>query len=183
MIEVAGDLWTLPTDDMPTLRLITTNGQTRTDNAAVMGRGCARQARERLPALDHKLGALITQHGNRVMRLCALDDGSHLASFPVKYHWREPADLALIETSAHQLVDLADKFGYTRVYLPRPGMGAGRLDYDSAVRPVLERILTDERFAIVNYPSTRNRGGSRPPIPAGYRVRSSSATGPPPPRR
>lgn len=156
MIEVRGDLWKLPaasdSSHPPSgcLRLITTNGACRQDGAAIMGRGCALQAKEVVPGVEYKLGGLLAEHGNRVMRLAALPDGSHLGTFPVKHHWREDADLGLIERSAHQLVDLADGFGYQRLLLPRPGCGNGQVSYD-AVRPILEEILTGDCFEIVTY--------------------------------
>jgi hypothetical protein len=84
------------------------------------------------------------------MRLAVLPDGSHLGTFPVKHHWREKADLDLIERSARQLVELADRFGYQRLLIPRPGCGNGQLSYEE-VRPVLKGILTGDRFVIVSY--------------------------------
>lgn len=151
MIEVNGDLWKLSPEPAPCLRLITTNGETRKDGAAVMGRGCARQAKELVPGIDYKLGALLGRHGNRPMRLAALADGSHLGSFPVKHSWREAADPQLIERSAHQLVELADDFGYRRIFLPRPGCGNGALEWPD-VRRILEEVLADERFCVITYP-------------------------------
>jgi hypothetical protein len=88
-----------------------------------MGRGCARQAKEVVPGIEYKLGGLLTEHGNRVMRLAVLPDGSHLGTFPVKHHWREAADLDLIKRSARQLVELADRFRYQQLLIPRPGCG------------------------------------------------------------
>lgn len=151
MIEVKGDLWKLPLDQTPALKLITTNGERRKDGAAVMGRGCARQAKELLPGIDHKLGELLGKYGNRVLRLAALPDGSHLGSFPVKHSWREAADPQLIERSAHQLVELADRFQYRQIFLPRPGVGNGRLDYASDVKPILEEVLVGDRFLVVTF--------------------------------
>ena len=81
MLEVKGDLWKLTPEERPALKLITTNGQTRKDGACVMGRGCARQARDMLPGIDYKLGELLRKYGNRVFRLAQLSDGSHLGSF------------------------------------------------------------------------------------------------------
>lgn len=152
MIEVRGDLWKLEPDEYPALKLVTTNGECRrSDGAAVMGRGCAKQAKEMLPGIDYKLGELLREYGNRVMRLGALPDGSHIGSFPVKHSWKEKADLALIERSAHQLVELADRFGYAMVYLPRPGSGNGGRSYEGEIRPLIERILTGDRFVVVTY--------------------------------
>jgi hypothetical protein len=105
--------------------------------------------------LEYHFGRLLKRHGNRVMRLTRPRKGAALASFPVKHHWHEQADLALIERSATQLVRLADKFGYENVFLPRPGCGNGRLSWPD-VRPVLARTLND-RFTVVTFPPKRGR--------------------------
>jgi len=55
----------------------------------------------------------------------------------------------LIRQSARQLVEMADKFGWGSVVLPRPGCGNGGLDWDD-VRPILEAIL-DDRFTVVTF--------------------------------
>lgn len=152
MIEARGNLWTFEPDHAQgrLLRCITTNGDTRRDGAAIMGRGCAAEAKEKIPGIEYRLGKLLQEYGNRVMRLCSLDDGSHLASFPVKSHWCERADLELIERSAHQLVELAQKFGYTPV-LPRAGCGNGGRSWPREAKPLLEGILLDERFVVISF--------------------------------
>lgn len=153
MIEVKGDLWTMSPDETPALKLITTNGERRKDGACVMGRGCAREARDMVPGIDYKLGELLGEYGNRVFRLAAVpgEAGSHLGSFPVKHSWRDRAEPKLIRRSAHQLVELADSFGYAEIFLPRPGAGNGSLDYFSDVQPVLEEVLVSNRFRIVTF--------------------------------
>lgn len=166
MLEAVGNLWDVEAD----LRCITTNGATRkSDGAAVMGRGCAREAKTKFPGIDFRLGELLRKHGNRVMRLMKLPDGSHLASFPVKHNWREQADPDLIRRSAEQLVALADKFGYERVVLPRPGCGNGKLSYDQ-VRPILAGVL-DERFAVITF-CQKGLATSEPPQRFKIEVRS-----------
>lgn len=148
MKEIYGNLWEIPCD----LRVITTNGDTnRRTGAAVMGRGCAKETTERISDIQFHFGKLLRRHGNRVMRLTSpARKGWALASFPVKHHWHEEADLPLIRRSAHQLVALADKFGYRDVLLPRPGCGNGRLSWED-VKPVLGEIL-DDRFTVVTFP-------------------------------
>lgn len=150
MKEMKADLWSVPAESPGrTLRLITTNGAIRKDGAAIMGRGCAREARDTCPGVDQKLGRLLREHGNRPMRLMRLPDGGDLGSFPVKHTWREEADLDLIETSARMLADLVDKFGYRVAYLPRPGCGNGGLSWP-VVRARIEPLL-DDRFTIVTF--------------------------------
>ena len=149
MLEIFGDLWEVEAD----LRVITTNGIVNGAGAAVMGRGCAREAKSKVPGIEYHFAGRLQEHGNRVMLLAKLRDGSRLASFPVKHHWQRPAVPELIRRSADQLVALVDRFsdshGMERVALPRPGCGNGSLRWES-VRPLLADVL-DDRFSVVTF--------------------------------
>ncbi len=150
MHETLGSLWQVKAD----LRVVTTNPIVNARGQAVMGRGCAREAKERIPGLEYRFAELLEAHGNRVMRLvrpCTPTAGAALASFPVKHHWKDAADLDLIARSARQLVRLADKYNYKQVGLPRPGCGNGRMQW-AQVRPVLAEILAGDRFTVVTFP-------------------------------
>jgi len=158
VLEARGDLWELGKNADAVV--ITTNGFVKKNGHAVMGRGCAREARDRWAGLDLRLGTLIRIHGNRCFRFAASlpnNEGSCLVSFPVKPErgldgepgWSCPAEMWLIRQSARQLVEMADKFGWGSVVLPRPGCGNGGLDWDD-VRPILEAIL-DDRFTVVTF--------------------------------
>ncbi len=145
MREIFGNLWEVEAD----LRVISTNPIVNRHAAAVMGRGCALEAKARVPEIEYHFAKLLKTHGNRVMRLAKLADGSVLGSYPVKHHWKEEADPALIERSARQLVALANKFGHTNVLLPRPGCGNGKLSWEQ-VEPILSEIL-DNRFTVITF--------------------------------
>lgn len=140
---------------------ITTNGAVRRDGAAVMGRGCAAEAVRRWPGIQYALGVLINRSGNvsQVLTqtpmekpLLGTSTGIYdvpwdIVAFPVKHHWRDQADFVLIQKSAHELVALANRHGWKRVALVRPGCGNGGRNWDD-VRPLLESIL-DDRFVVV----------------------------------
>lgn len=165
MKEVTGNLWTYkPADcvydndiDNNIVRVITTNGYVKNNGKAVMGRGCALEARNRFRDLDLILGEQITENGNNVRRLVTQHHNSNfpqqaitLVSFPVKHNWWEPADLALIERSAIQIANLAWRNGHWQhIIIPRPGCGNGQLNW-SDVKPILEPIL-DDRFLIITF--------------------------------
>ena len=161
MIEVTGDLWSWTGMDA---YCITTNGEVTASGEAVMGAGCALEAKTRWPDLPHALGRLL-RYGSVESRLPTLrwqhpgtgstsnhvhDLGAwwgwRLLSFPVKGRWRDQADLWLIEQSAVELAVAATAFDWQNVVLPRPGCGAGRLGWHQ-VRPVLAPIL-DDRFLV-----------------------------------
>ncbi len=149
MNEVNGNLW----DSNADIIVITTNGAVRKDGAAIMGRGVALQAKNRYTGIEYILGKLIRENGNHVNFV--IGGLPKIVSFPVKHHWRERADLKLINQSVLELVLLTNRlnlhlkpsFTYT-VALPRPGCGNGRLrweDVKSIIRPIL-----DNRFTVYN---------------------------------
>ena len=154
MKEIQGNLWNVECD----LRVLTTNGIVRRDGACVMGRGCAYEAKKRFPGIEFRLGKLLREHGNRVMRLGRYG-GTMICSFPVKHHWRQEADPALIRRSAEQLVAVADKFGHERILIPRPGCGNGKLSW-ADVRPILAEVL-DARFSVITFPDSSRRSAGR----------------------
>ena len=157
MLEIFGDLWEVEAD----LRVITTNPIVNGSGTAVMGRGCALQAKSKVPGIEHHFARRLEEHGNRVMLLAKLPDGSRLASFPVKHHFRRPAVPELIRRSADQLVALVDKFsgshGIESVILPRPGCGNGSLLWED-IRPLLAGVL-DDRFSVVTFPKGATPSG------------------------
>ncbi|HEY6872224.1 MAG TPA: ADP-ribose-binding protein [Geobacteraceae bacterium] len=121
---------------------ITTNGMVAGNGAAVFGRGCARQAAARFPDLPQRLGRLLREGGNHVHYL-----GDGIVSFPVEETPWENPDPRLIGRSARELRDLADRFGWRTVVVPRPGCGGGGLDWRE-VRPLLDRLF-DDRFIVI----------------------------------
>ena len=48
---------------------VTTNGEVRKDNKAVMGAGCAKFVRDNFEGVDLKLAVYLRQYGNRVFNL------------------------------------------------------------------------------------------------------------------
>lgn len=154
MIETRGNLWDTPGY---AVRVITTNGTVKRDGTCVMGRGCAKEARDKFPGVDARLGLLLTQHGNRCFRLGKYSfthpedrpEPFTLASMPVKHNWWEVADLKLIATSAWQLMDMADKFDWPNVLMPRPGCGNGQLDWEIVGKHL--RNLLDDRFTVITF--------------------------------
>ena len=141
MKEIKGNLWDYHIDHIV---VITTNGTVNSSGQNVMGRGCAFEAKKRIPSLPLTLGKFIKDQGNHVFTLC-----HGLVSFPVKHNWWENADINLIERSAQELSALTDHMGWSSVIIPRPGCGNGRLKWID-VKPVIEPYL-DDRFSIISH--------------------------------
>jgi hypothetical protein len=141
MKEITGDIWGFLGK---AIICISSNGHLTKKGDAVLGRGCARQAREHFPDLPSRLGALLSSGGNHVQVI-----GDGLVSFPVEESpWANP-DLRLIRRSAEELRTLADLEGWHCIVVPRPGCGGGGLAWQE-VRPLLEDLF-DERFTVISY--------------------------------
>jgi hypothetical protein len=130
MQEITGELWDFFGKPLHVI-CITTNGFVKKDGTGVMGRGCANEARFRVPGIAKSLGNHIALHGNHVGFI-----GPDVLAFPVKHAWYEPADPKLIEQSVEELRREAVLTPHVTYVLPRPGCGNGRLSWDQ-VRPLL----------------------------------------------
>ena len=142
MKEIFGDLFEQKADAI----CITTNGNVKKNGEAVMGRGCALEANRRWNCAKN-LGKSIKKYGN-VVNFILYVVPYEVLSFPVKHNWWEKADLKLIKESAVELVKRTRLFNWKKVVLPRPGCGAGGLDWETEVKPVLKPIL-DDRFYVI----------------------------------
>jgi len=150
MLEQQIDLWS--GHSLGGAMAITTNGTVKTNGEAVMGRGCALEATQKLPGIQKMLGEFIQKNGNHLcvwngvwsinnQKMCII-------TFPVKHNWWERADLALIEASAYSLAEIYRQNPDKKVYLPRPGCGNGNLDWESEVKPVISKILPDNVIVV-----------------------------------
>lgn len=159
MKEIYGNLWAANADALA----ISTNGFTKNDGTAVMGAGCAKEANRWFPGLAHYLGQKLKRDGNHVAYVSSEWLDKHkdtalptenavdfdLIFVPVKHHWREQADLDLIERSCVELVELTDRKDWQNVTLPRLGCGNGRLKWNY-VKQRIEPLL-DDRFSIITF--------------------------------
>jgi len=156
MKEIKGNLWDQDADAI----CITTNGFVKKNGECVMGAGIAKDAAKRYPNMPKKLGGLINKYGNRlhiigsmiresIMKLHGETAFSYIIAFPVKHKWFEKADLKLIETSCKELVALANDLSWQKVVLVKPGCGCGKLDWETEVKPLVEKEL-DDRFEVID---------------------------------
>ena len=136
-----GDMWSAY--DQAGLFLITTNSTITRNGRLVMGRGIARQARDRFHGLAAALGQQIQQQcgslGTYGLLISPRWPSAKLGAFQVKYHFGETADLVLIQQSAAALHQWAIAHPDVAVHLNTPGIGNGRL-LRTAVLPLVASL-------------------------------------------
>jgi len=133
MKEILGELFDYYGRE-PYIILITVNGNLRSNGKAIMSKGCAAEARLKIPGIERLLGAHLQKFGNRLM---VTENG--YGTFPVKINWWEkPTSRSLCNPPANLAKMAAHKKFADKIFiLPRPGCGVGKLQW-SEVKPLLE---------------------------------------------
>lgn len=145
MKEATGNLWKYPSDAI----VITTNGTVKRNGEAVMGRGCAAEAKDRYPTMPTVLGNMLQVTGNQSYAWAFPMTNIVLITMPVKHEWHNQADIRLIIRSAYEIVMHVDRLKRKSIVMPRPGCGNGGLKWED-VKPKIEEIL-DDRFTAIHY--------------------------------
>lgn len=141
MILEKGNMWSI----FPATHIfmITTNPVIKNNGGVVMGRGIAKQAKDRWKRLPFVFGKNLQKSGYRNIGRIGDFNGTSIWWFMVKSHWAENAKLDIIQASTDML---DENFGNgiekelrLRVDLNFPGIGNGGLERE-AVLPILQKL-------------------------------------------
>lgn len=129
-----GNLW----DSKDQIILVTTNAFVKKDGSLVMGRGAAKEAKEKFPTLPYLLGDQITKHFKETKKYGVLIIPQMVGAFQVKYNWWEDGDLELIGYSTQVLNSMMEvsPFKEVSVSMNFPGIGNGRLRFEDVFEVV-----------------------------------------------
>lgn len=153
----SGDMLT-KVDDPNTLVVFTANSTIRQNGSLVMGRGIARDIRDRFPGIDAKFGQLVQmQPLNDSWGLLILDyRGYRIGAFQVKTRFNEAASPLLIKAAATKLATWANANSSIVVHLNYPGIGYGMLPED-VVRPLIANLPSNVHVWKRNNPTPADR--------------------------
>lgn len=122
---------------------ITTNSYIRNDGEVVMGRGIAKQAKQLFEDLPLALGNKIEESCGHLGTYGLMPSNrskiDQMVAFQVKTHFKNDADLSLIEGSAKALGQMAYTYSDRRFDLNFPGIGNGGRSQDE-VMPIVEQL-------------------------------------------
>ena len=157
--------------------VITTNGFTKSNGEAVMGRGIAEQFKNAYPEFPRILASKLIQEGNNVHFLKQFRM-TRIYSFPVKAEGMKlerseqkelivshakfkynigmyvpgfalKADITLIERSLKQLAQIHVQDELSSVIIPLPGCGAGELTFNKdGVHDLMTKHLNDHFYCM-----------------------------------
>lgn len=118
------------------------------NTVGVMGAGLALKFRQKYPFMYVNYKRLCANHELVVgkPRLVSRENGLILL-FPTKTDWREPSKLEYIEEGLACLHSAIMSNSYTlgrySFAFPKLGCGCGQLDWNSDVKPIMEKYLFD----------------------------------------
>jgi len=132
MIRENGNMWDIW--DLTDKFIFTGNSTVKRNGALVMGRGIAREVRDRFTGIDLKIGNAIKFD---VGQNYGFLEGSKICVFQVKHHWGNPASLQLVRASVAKMRANVDPT--LRYDMNFPAIGNGGLSYNE-VYPLIKEL-------------------------------------------
>jgi O-acetyl-ADP-ribose deacetylase (regulator of RNase III) len=115
------------------------------NTVGVMGAGLARQFKIRFPHMFQKYKELCDKRELKIGQIAffrsTLTDPC-ICLFPTKRHFKEKSNLHIIESGLESFVKWYGEAEITSVSFPKIGCGLGGLDFETHVRPMMEKYLS-----------------------------------------
>jgi len=112
------------------------------NTVGAMGKGIARDFRQFYPEMYDQYHSLCERGQFQVGQLWLYQTPHKwILNFPTKQHWRDPSKLEYVEAGLQKFAATYAEKGITSISFPMLGSGLGGLDWESQVRPLMERIL------------------------------------------
>ncbi len=123
------------------------------NTVGVMGRGIALEFKKLYPEMYREYRTLCEQRQFEIGMLWLYKSPNKwVLNFPTKKHWRYPSRVNYIELGLEKFVKTYAKFGIHSVAFPALGCGNGQLDFETQVRPLLEKYLKPLPIEVFIYP-------------------------------
>lgn len=134
MIEHTGNMWDIYKE--ADYFIFTGNSYIKQNGALVMGRGMAKEVRDKFPGIDKLIGSKIRESCEQIEFYGLIVD-EKIGVFQVKYHYDEESLLTLIQCSVSCLKQFAKKHLDKQIHMNYPGIGFGGLT-KKEVAPLLK---------------------------------------------
>jgi O-acetyl-ADP-ribose deacetylase (regulator of RNase III) len=112
------------------------------NTAGVMGKGLALVFKQRYPAMFREYQALCEKKALDIGLLWLYKTPEKwILNFPTKKHWRQKSEFEYIEAGLQRFAATYQEEKIESIAFPQLGCGAGQLDWETQVRPLMERYL------------------------------------------
>ncbi len=112
------------------------------NTVGVMGKGIALEFKRIYPEMFAEYQVLCEKKQLNIGQLWLYKTPHKwILNFPTKKHWRLPSRPEYIEAGLKKFVEIYAEQGITSISFPLLGCGNGELDWESVVKPLMERYL------------------------------------------
>lgn len=148
LIYVSGNLF-----ESPAQVLVNT-----VNTVGVMGKGIAKKFKEIYPEMFLEYRDLCEKNIFDVGQLWLYKtQNKWILNFPTKKHWRFPSKVEYIDAGLKRFNELYSKWGIHSIAFPPLGCGNGELDFQSEVRPLMEKHLKNLPVYAFIYPGIKGK--------------------------
>lgn len=116
------------------------------NTVGVMGKGIAKEFKNRYPEMFEKYKNICKAGKFKTGDLWLYkipDSDRRVLNFPTKRHWRGRSKVEYIESGLRKFADTYEGKGITSVSFPMLGSSNGGLDWETEVKPLMEKYLKD----------------------------------------
>ncbi len=114
------------------------------NTVGVMGKGIAKDFKKVYPEMFSEYQYLCETKQLDIGKLWLYKTNHKwVLNFPTKKHWRAPSKQEYIEAGLKKLASTYAEKGITSIAFPMLGCGNGGLDWESAVKPMMEKYLSN----------------------------------------
>ena len=123
------------------------------NTVGVMGKGIALEFKNLFPDMYRQYRDLCESGQFSVGQLWLYKSANKwVLNFPTKKHWRSPSQVEYIEAGLRKFTSSYADLGIHSIAFPALGCGNGQLDFETQVKPVLEKHLRQLPIEVFIYP-------------------------------
>jgi O-acetyl-ADP-ribose deacetylase (regulator of RNase III) len=123
------------------------------NTVGVMGKGIALDFKNLYPEMYRQYRDLCESGQFKIGKLWLYKSPNKwVLNFPTKKHWRRPSRVEYIEAGLCKFVQKYESFGIHSIAFPALGCGNGQLDFESQVKPLMEKHLRQLPIEVFIYP-------------------------------
>ena len=112
------------------------------NTVGVMGKGIASDFKRIYPKMFEEYKALCDAKKFDIGELFLYKtQNKWILNFPTKKHWKSPSKLEYIEKGLIELINKANELKLNDIAMPKLGCGNGGLDWETQVKPLVEKYL------------------------------------------
>lgn len=112
------------------------------NTVGVMGKGIAADFKKIYPKMFEEYMSLCEKGQLDIGELYLYKTSNKwILNFPTKKHWKSPSTVEYIEKGLQKLVEQATKLQLRDIAMPKLGCGNGGLDWETQVKPIVEKYL------------------------------------------